>query len=141
MVPFCDTAAKLLDQCYCSMIAIRLNVGTRCHCRMVATRCPCLYCWLQVGTRCHCSMLTPGVSAFILAGAATTKQNGCHLHCVWMAFLLINNQSIIHDWLCPDTPNLNHILSYIGTTYMHNYNLLALVVPELLHLKDCGLSA
>ncbi len=39
--------------------------------------------------------LTPGVSAFILAGAATTKQNGCHLHCVWMAFLLINNQSII----------------------------------------------
>ncbi len=33
------------------------------------------------------------------------------------------------------------VFSYIGTTYMHSYNLLALVVPELLHLKDCGLTA
>ncbi len=85
-------------------------------------------------------MLTPGVSAYILAGAATTKQNGCHLHCVWMAFLLVNNQSIIPDWLFSDTPKLNHLLSYIGTTCMHSYNLLALVVSELLHLKVCGLT-
>ncbi len=46
----------------------------------------------------------------------------------------------MHDWLCSDTPKLNHLLSYKGTTCMHSYNLLALVVPELLHLKVCGLT-
>ncbi len=101
----------------------------------------CFYFWLQVATRCHCSMLPPGASAFILAGAATTNKMAAICIVFWWHFLLINNQSIMHDWLCSDTPKLNHLLSYIGTTCMHSYNLLAVVVPELLHLKVCGLTA